>query len=431
MRTNTAPLLALVHCFVYLRLLEGNNYIRWKLRVSITRISLIQPGLGGRVTGHAGAVREAFFQLKCVPFDSSKWAPALKSTTEAINARFLHLICRRPDGSGGIAAELNSELSDNDEWHAVGGADPARNPYMAATLQLRPGQDVVGTEIAHSLGPPNPDVHDILSRNDGPHFCAANIVEHDGTGWYLACLRSARQGEISDKDRLTFREIGRGTAQAVRAAAAIKNEGARLLAGACGALSITAFVLDAFGRVIAMSEKAEALVRRGEMLRLANGILQARSQTQTAKMDRAIMFAARLKPGSPPDAQSHIPLSDISGRHVAMAQAIPLPRDRCDIGLGAAALLIVDERMQSDVAALAAAHGLTTAETEVASLLVKRLRSGEIAERRGVSKETVRTQAKAIYAKLGIGGQSELVARFGGGKLELPTQAPAQPAIKA
>jgi DNA-binding CsgD family transcriptional regulator len=55
---------------------------------------------------------------------------------------------------------------------------------------------------------------------------------------------------------------------------------------------------------------------------------------------------------------------------------------------------------------------LTSAEKQVAFLLLKGLSLKEIAKIRATSEMTVRTQAIAIYAKAGIAGRSELAAFF-------------------
>jgi tripartite-type tricarboxylate transporter receptor subunit TctC/DNA-binding CsgD family transcriptional regulator len=56
--------------------------------------------------------------------------------------------------------------------------------------------------------------------------------------------------------------------------------------------------------------------------------------------------------------------------------------------------------------------GLTTAEHEVALLMLKGLRHKEIADLRGTSERTVRQQAATIYKKAGIGGRTDLAAFF-------------------
>ncbi|WP_138430933.1 helix-turn-helix transcriptional regulator [Fodinibius saliphilus] len=56
--------------------------------------------------------------------------------------------------------------------------------------------------------------------------------------------------------------------------------------------------------------------------------------------------------------------------------------------------------------------GLTKAEKEITFLLLKGLSNKEIAEVRGTSAQTVRSQTNAIYSKSGLSGRSELSAFF-------------------
>lgn len=55
---------------------------------------------------------------------------------------------------------------------------------------------------------------------------------------------------------------------------------------------------------------------------------------------------------------------------------------------------------------------LTKAEKEISFLLLKGLSNKEIAEVRGTSVPTVRSQTNAIYSKSGLSGRSELAAFF-------------------
>lgn len=56
--------------------------------------------------------------------------------------------------------------------------------------------------------------------------------------------------------------------------------------------------------------------------------------------------------------------------------------------------------------------GLTECEAVVARMLFDGARTAEIAEKRNVSRETVRTQAKAIYLKFGVRSQVALIAKY-------------------
>lgn len=99
-------------------------------------------------------------------------------------------------------------------------------------------------------------------------------------------------------------------------------------------------------------------------------------------------------------------------------------RDRADaLGSALTATRAEAERFREEVRELTAGLGaaidrqlerwqLTTAEREVAWLLLKGLSHGEIASVRDVSERTVRQQAQAVYKKAGLAGRAELSAFF-------------------
>jgi DNA-binding CsgD family transcriptional regulator len=72
------------------------------------------------------------------------------------------------------------------------------------------------------------------------------------------------------------------------------------------------------------------------------------------------------------------------------------------------------------------AWGLTAAEKEVATLMLKGLRHKEIASVRGTSERTVRQQALTVYRKAGVEGRTELAAFFVEDFLPPPTDAPTE-----
>ncbi|MBC7978140.1 MAG: helix-turn-helix transcriptional regulator, partial [Myxococcales bacterium] len=55
---------------------------------------------------------------------------------------------------------------------------------------------------------------------------------------------------------------------------------------------------------------------------------------------------------------------------------------------------------------------LTTAETEVATLVIEGLSNAAIAARRTTSVRTVANQLRSIYSKLGVGSRRQLCSRF-------------------
>ena len=81
--------------------------------------------------------------------------------------------------------------------------------------------------------------------------------------------------------------------------------------------------------------------------------------------------------------------------------------------LGARALLVISDlhnRPQPQPSVLAETFGLTPAETRLAAVMAAGISIERAADQFGLSRETVRNQLKAIFAKTGTHRQSELVA---------------------
>ena len=81
--------------------------------------------------------------------------------------------------------------------------------------------------------------------------------------------------------------------------------------------------------------------------------------------------------------------------------------------LGASALLVISDlnrRAQPQPSVLAETFGLTRAETRLASIMAAGISIERAAGQLGLSRETVRNQLKAVFAKTTTNRQSELVA---------------------
>jgi DNA-binding CsgD family transcriptional regulator len=156
-----------------------------------------------------------------------------------------------------------------------------------------------------------------------------------------------------------------------------------VLTGAMDALSIPMFVCDRAGRVGSLTQAPEDLVTSGRGLQLKTGRLRAYREEEAKALDDAIEAAP-----------SQTYQFTFAPRVLVVARG---PR-----GLKARRTAI-----------LQAMYALTSTETQIAEYLVEGQSAESIAVKRGVAVQTVRTQIKAIMAKLGVSRQVELVVRLG------------------
>ena len=175
------------------------------------------------------------------------------------------------------------------------------------------------------------------------------------------------------------------------------------LTGALDGLAIAALVLDGFGRVLAMTEAAQAVATAGKFLRLKHGRIEAVRADQECRFERAARscIGSQCQRGR----AAVVRLRGVPGGTLTV-RAWPFPHYD-NLSFGAAALLVLEPH---ETAALAGC-GFTAAEIEIAGAMLSGQRVRDIAQRRSATYETVRSQIKSIYSKAGVRSRAEFTAR--------------------
>jgi len=185
----------------------------------------------------------------------------------------------------------------------------------------------------------------------------------------------------------------------------------QLLASMTGA----AILLDRQGRILQMTSAAETLLgERDGLLLIKNGhvTLGAQGRHDSMRLAASIKQALAVAAAHGEPQQQLDPMLQIkrpSGRRALLVQVMPLPAPSfspwCAVDGGARILVqIVDPQASADAQAerLRLPMGLTAAETRVAALLGSGLGLTEAAAALGVSRNTVKTQARQVFAKVGV-----------------------------
>lgn len=186
-----------------------------------------------------------------------------------------------------------------------------------------------------------------------------------------------------------------------------------------------AVVLDAEGRVLAVNSAAEEMSALRDGLEIgANGLraaLAAETRALQIAFDaaRTVAGLAELTPEALQRAPLPIRVSRPSGRAPFVVSFAPSPTPGL-FSIGAETpvviALIADLASESllDPAALTSVFGFSEAEARVASLLSTNCSVEQIAERLGVSINTVRFHLRGCFRKSGAKTQAELVAMLRG-----------------
>lgn len=170
------------------------------------------------------------------------------------------------------------------------------------------------------------------------------------------------------------------------------------------------FVLDARGAVIDSNEAAHNLLSANDSIAVSGGKLATALQAEQKVFDRLILRALYLDLSQAPG-WAWITRSSGRPRLAVTAMAIPLPERAHLMPEARAIVMVLDpaRRPVADHAALRDLFGLTPAEIRVAELLVAGYDRPAAARVLGVSEQTLRTHGKAIFAKMGISRQVDLV----------------------
>ncbi|WP_145808120.1 LuxR C-terminal-related transcriptional regulator [Kribbella amoyensis] len=157
---------------------------------------------------------------------------------------------------------------------------------------------------------------------------------------------------------------------------------------------------------LVFASAAQAAVRRGEMraarqyVRRAAALRPLLTYALPAVSVQALLELAR----------AYLTLVDPDGARAVLEQAQNILRRRPDLGTLPAAVRKLRTRVdQITVAAAAGASSLTTAELRLVQLLPTHLSFPEIADRLYVSPNTIKSQAKSVYRKLGVSSRGQAV----------------------
>jgi DNA-binding CsgD family transcriptional regulator len=175
-------------------------------------------------------------------------------------------------------------------------------------------------------------------------------------------------------------------------------------------------VVDGQGRVVLRNASADGLIARDSGVAVSeSGRLRLSDWDADARLRAAIAAASLTAIGEGAAAETVLTARKPGSVDPLGLEISPLrDADReLERGFTGALVKIYDPSFHSvrRIDAFATIYGLTDAEMSVARLLVNGAEQGEIADIRGTSPQTVRTQIKAILQKTGCKTRTDLVRR--------------------
>ena len=337
-----------------------------------------------------------------------KWAGALDNLAHSLGAVACqiqpHELSERPFGQvrSSHAWRIRERWQKNLDWvkpvYEPRGDHLVRQGYRAV-LQ---SQLFTDEEISHSR------FHQEITRPVGCLHWACGIFQVEDRTW---CLPFFRGSEPFDRDILEhIAEIAGRMARIVSIAekvarASAENEVTTLESAGCAAM-----LIDRNGRVTRVNHLAEDLFCKDFGIR--NGRLWTSANASLERLDHFMAEIERTQNNAEP-----LPAPVIIARHGApwlLIEAMPVTSDSNDIFEGCRALLVVSDLSRpsmTDAALLSLVFGLTSAEARLAAAICEGQDLNAASATFGVSRETLRSQLKTVFAKTGSRRQAELVAR--------------------
>jgi DNA-binding CsgD family transcriptional regulator len=236
----------------------------------------------------------------------------------------------------------------------------------------------------------------------------------EGGDWCLPLFRGGDSGPFTPEDAQLVGGVGPYVAKIVSLARKFAAFDVASKLSILERVGSGAVVIDGAGRVTQMNLHAQNLL--GANFNLVRGRPTAHDPASNRRLQQLISFALHAKRGS---AQPYAPtVVDRDEAPWLLVEAMPVTAFGSDLfSSGRVILLLTDLRspLRPEATQFCAAFGLTVAEAKLAAKLASGVGIDGAASSLGVSRETARSQLKAVFAKTNTRRQAELaglLARF-------------------
>jgi DNA-binding CsgD family transcriptional regulator len=307
----------------------------------------------------------------------------------------------------------------------VGGVDPssgheydthyaARDPRMPTFISARNRIVLCHETVDTATFDRSEIVNDFLLKWDARYCMAGNFPIDDGCVGVWTAIRGLRSGPFLDEERRRLALVLPHVRQAVGLHLRLGLLDAKSVRIECAmdALASPVFLIDRDCRLHFANAAAEEMLREATPLCQRQGRLSGASPALTRAIGR---LAARVVNGTSMDSEG-APTNDVvagePGSPAARLVFYPLRGPAMPAGAVGAEILVAVARREDhrpSESLLRSLFGLTRGEAQLALALARGERLRDLAEQRGVSLETVRTQLRSIFLKTDVRRQSELV----------------------
>ncbi len=291
----------------------------------------------------------------------------------------------------------------------AGGYDPARNPrlkliYNPVSLRVYSENDLASAAQRAA----NPLYHNVFDCYDSAVGVYAVISQTGDARALLSVSRGGRDGALDDDVTRAMTALIPRVRDALRLQEVLEQHGVSAAQGTLDALSLAVFFCDGAGKVVAATAAGERMLRDGRFVMVMRGMLRATHADADRSLAEAIRGCHRGGLAGARAAKAVV-LREAGGAAL-VADVAPLPMGAQALRMGATLMVTLNVPRDRDnpVPLLREAYALTPAQAKIALLVMQGWKLSDIADSRGVSRQTVRNQMKAIFATVGVSSQLEL-----------------------
>jgi DNA-binding CsgD family transcriptional regulator/PAS domain-containing protein len=253
----------------------------------------------------------------------------------------------------------------------------------------------------------NPYYQEFLRPSKLHSFAGVKMAAADDL-WCVAIQRSPKQVPFSAEEKQELAALSRqlSSAAALARALGFTNANAAVEAFEVGGVAVA--LLNRRGEVLRFNRAAEKLL--GAEVRLFERRIVSSDRDATAALERALRELLRTATSSALLPPILLPRRD---RRPIVVYPVRLSTLSVNVFGDCQALLVfvdLDQRPRPPEQALHSSFALTAAEARIAIRMASGAGLAAVADELHISKETARSQLKAVFVKAGVSRQAELVA---------------------
>lgn len=352
--------------------------------------------------GQRNTIAETFLAAAVEP---ERWLGALQLLAESTGSDHAQIIGIGRDYSidfNWVSGMTPEEHAKSDRIELVA---PTTNFRVAAGMTASPSA-ILREDRYEAVKPLLTDdaYLDLCSDLRIPHGCQTTLRSDDGGLIGFALLRSHLSGPTTVEAYETFADLRGAAVAATALQVALEREGHKLLAGGFDVMGTACFVFDRTMTVRAITAPAELLLGQGA-LRLSDGRLGAPDAVHDRRLGAAFsaVEAGRALAGT-------VAIPDGPGMMVCKLHRLPVRE--WSMGFAPFAIMVVKRSGGAgtvDLSLLRDTYGLTVSEAEIALLLRAGQARDSICIARGITRETLRSHLRSLFAKLGVSRETEAI----------------------